>query len=286
MDQDIACISLRPLSSSSNNVDITSLNPSGRSLLAAVGMWTDNSVRLLELPSLQEVTRLDVGVQVQIRDVLLISFNNNISSSHLLVGLGNGVILTYSLVGLDSNHSIGGSFVDRREITIGTSPIRFACFVNSGSIYVFAACDRPTVVYSKRSEQESNGGITEKLYFSVVNVNEVSSMTPFSSPLFKNCLAMTSDEALMIGTVDSIQKIHISGRPLQEAPRKICHHRSAGLFAVCSSKIVPVDDFFATQERVCILYIIYFDALLYCCATDIDNIFVGYYFRIIRNKCF
>ena len=107
LDQDVACISVRPLrieapstssssslsssSSSSTSADdgkiAMSLEStifeggsggdefplSGRSNILVLGMWTDNSVRLLALPTLQELTRVHLGVETQTRDALLVA---------------------------------------------------------------------------------------------------------------------------------------------------------------------------------------------------------------------
>jgi hypothetical protein len=60
---------------------------------------------------------------------------------------------------------------------------------SSTRMCIFAACDRPTVVYSV-------GG---KLVYANVDVPEVSHMTSFNSQMFPDCLAMASENELTIG---------------------------------------------------------------------------------------
>ena len=158
-----------------------------KSTMLAVGMWTDSTVRVFALPSLQELTRVQLGAEreTQARDVLLASlgevptsgiiesFSSSSSSSssstvgtssstlYLLVGLGDGTLITFIV-----DCSTGLPYLtNRRKVVLGTHPISLTLFANaSHGQCVFASCDRPTVVSGKR-----NG----KLIFSVVNIQEV-----------------------------------------------------------------------------------------------------------------
>lgn len=112
-DQDVACISLRPIvavgaATKPGNVggaaggvmadsmavesDSTSDCAAPVCSLVAVGMWTDNSVRLLALPTLQELCRVSLGVDTQARDLLLVTLED---TTYLLVGLGDGTLITF-----------------------------------------------------------------------------------------------------------------------------------------------------------------------------------------------
>ena len=161
-----------------------------KSTMLAVGMWTDSTVRMFALPSLQELARVQLGAEreTQARDVLLASLGevpagaiNDTSSSssssssssaagalgassstlYLLVGLGDGTLITFVV---DCSTGLP-SLTNRRKVVLGTHPISLTLFANaSHGQCVFASCDRPTVVSGKR-----NG----KLIFSVVNIQEV-----------------------------------------------------------------------------------------------------------------
>lgn len=66
-------------------------------------------------------------------------------------------------------------------------------------MHVFASSDRPTVIYSNN----------KKLLYSNVNLKEVAHMSAFHSESFPDSLALASETALTIGTIDEIQKLHI-----------------------------------------------------------------------------
>lgn len=224
LDQDIACLSLRPLGGAPSapaavgamDVDGAAPAPLTASSLVALAMWTDNSVRLHALPTLDEVCRVQLGTDTQARDVLLVELGGK---AYLLVGLGDGRLITYTV---DFSSDLP-SLTSKRNGVLGTHPITFSCFQNAGALCVFAACDRPTVIYSK------NG----KILFSVLDVNqtEFTSMAPFHAEMFPGCLAMCSKASLLIGVIEDIQKLHIQTIPLQQAPRRIAHSSANAAYA-------------------------------------------------------
>jgi DNA damage-binding protein 1 len=116
----------------SNNKDAT---------LCAVGMWTDITVRLLSLPSLQLLAKEPLGGEILPRSVLLVSFEG---IDYLLCALGDGHLFTFTL---SSNE-----LRDKKKISLGTQPIMLNTFRSSGNTHVFAASDRPTVIYSSNKK--------------------------------------------------------------------------------------------------------------------------------------
>jgi DNA damage-binding protein 1 len=48
----------------------------------------------------------------------------------------------------------------------------------------------------------------------------VNAMCPFNDENFPDCLALANDKSLIIGNIDSIQKLHIRTIPLKEQPRR------------------------------------------------------------------
>jgi DNA damage-binding protein 1 len=196
---------------------------------------------MLALPTLVEATRTDLGVDVQARDLLIVRMG---SVDYLLVGLGDGTLLSYELNDLSFGGSGSGSgsgsggggsghddglFGCARRVMLGTRPIRLSIFhTDEGrNTRVFVSCDRPTVVYSRNN----------KLHFSVVNIPEVGCMVPLSSEVFPDCLAMATETDLMIGTVDSIQEVHIKKQHFGYDLRRIAHHPQAGLYVVLAERV-------------------------------------------------
>lgn len=232
LDQDIASITLRPLTSlppppSSSAMEMDKAddaefasNPLGRSHMAALGMWTDNTVRIIALPDLTELTRIALGSSTQARDVLLVTFD--IAATYLFVGLGDGTLLAYEM-----DHSNGAlEFTGRHKATLGTRPISLTYF-NNGQPCIFASGDRPTIVYRNHG----------KLTFSVVNVGELTGVVRFHSELFPECLALMSESGLTIGNVESIQRLHVTRYPLGEGPSRIAYHRQSSTYCVLTEKL-------------------------------------------------
>lgn len=210
LDQDVAALSLRPRAPNAMDVD--------NEALLAVGMWTDNTVRLLALPSFEEVQRTCLDTETQARDILLASFDQ----TYLFVGMGDGHLITYTIDSL-------GSFCNKRIAVIGTQPIAFRHFFSNGELCVFASCDRPTVVYMR------NG----KVLFSGVDARSaVTSMTPFHAELFPDCITFATDRELVIGIVEDIQKIHVQTLPLGESPRRIAHCLTQRAYCLITEQIV------------------------------------------------
>ncbi len=237
LDQDIACISMKPLhvrkDDTAMDVECTA---SEKSTLVSVGMWTDNTVRLLALPTLQEVSRVKIGTDTQVRDVLIAPFatsaspmstKENQEKVFLLVGMGDGILITYTI---DFSSGLP-TLTNRKKGVLGTHPITFTAFVSNEEFCVFAACDRPSILYFRN----------DKLLFANVDIrcSEVIKMTSFHSELFPDCIALCSESSLMIGTIEDIQKIHVQTVSLNgEAPRRIAHCPVSNVYAVCTEKTV------------------------------------------------
>lgn len=127
------------------------------SSLAAVGSWSSD-ISLLALPGLTPVAAvpLDAPEGVIPRSVLLAGFEGG-AHTHLLVGLGDGALHSWRL------EPGAGALSDKKQIQLGTKPIQLRTFAAGGVSYVFAACDRPTIIYSQ----------ARKLVYSNLNEGEV-----------------------------------------------------------------------------------------------------------------
>ncbi|KVH77823.1 Cleavage/polyadenylation specificity factor, A subunit, C-terminal [Cynara cardunculus var. scolymus] len=203
---DISCLDINPIGENPNF-----------SNLAAVGMWTDISVRIFSLPDLNLITEEHLGGEIIPRSVLLCAFEG---IPYLLCALGDGHLLNFLL------NTTTGELTDRKKVSLGTQPITLRTFSSKNTTHVFAASDRPTVIYSSN----------KKLLYSNVNLKEVSHMCPFNSAAFPDSLAIAKEGELTIGTIDDIQKLHIRSIPLGEHARRICHQEQSRTFAICSLK--------------------------------------------------
>ncbi|CAH8385815.1 unnamed protein product [Eruca vesicaria subsp. sativa] len=204
LEYEVSCLDINPIGDNPNY-----------SQLASVGMWTDISVRIFSLPELTLITKEQLGGEIIPRSVLLCSFEG---ISYLLCALGDGHLLNFQL------DTTTGQLKDRKKVSLGTQPITLRTFSSKSATHVFAASDRPTVIYSSN----------KKLLYSNVNLKEVSYMCPFNSAAFPDSLAIAREGELTIGTIDDIQKLHIRTIPLGEHARRICHQEQTRTFGICS----------------------------------------------------
>lgn len=91
-----------------------------------------------------------------------------IQIAYLLCALGDGHLFNFTL------NPATGELSDRKKISLGTQPIALRTFRSKNTTHVFAASDRPTVIYSSN----------KKLLYSNVNLKEVNHMCPFNSASF------------------------------------------------------------------------------------------------------
>ncbi|KAK2994115.1 hypothetical protein RJ640_003638 [Escallonia rubra] len=145
----------------------------------------------------------------------------DISISYLLCALGDGHLLNF-LLSMNT-----GELTDRKKRSLGTQPITLRTFTSKNTTHVFAASDRPTVIYSSN----------KKLLYSNVNLKEVSHMCPFNTAAFPCSLAIAKEGELTIGTI--VQTLHIRSIPLGEHARHICHQEQSRTFAICCLKYNP-----------------------------------------------
>ncbi|KAG1687986.1 hypothetical protein DVH05_004505 [Phytophthora capsici] len=232
MEHEIACVDITPLASSSAGDGDISMTGTWdmaalRTSLCVVGLWTNFSVSVLKLPTLEKVTTESLGTDLLPRSVLCNTFEGK---DYLLVGLGDGSLMNYEL------NVEQGTLGTRKRVSLGSQPLSLSTFRSKNMTHVFAACDRPTVIYSSNN----------KLLYSNINSKEVNVMCSFDSESFPECLALSSEEELMIGTVDDIQKLHIQTFPLNEWARRIAHDPESHTLGVLTVSFT-VDD---TGEEV------------------------------------
>eukprot|EP00256_Glycine_max_P062141 XP_014631544.1 DNA damage-binding protein 1b [Glycine max] len=196
--------------------------PSGYSVNVATANATQVtiSVRIFSLPGSESHHK---GTIRNNRREIILSSCAFEGISYLLCALGDGHLLNFML------NTSTGELTDRKKVSLGTQPITLRTFSSKNTTHVFAASDRPTVIYSSN----------KKLLYSNVNLKEVSHMCPFNSAAFPDSLAIAKEGELTIGTIDDIQKLHIRSIPLGEHARRICHQEQSRTFAICSLKYNP-----------------------------------------------
>lgn len=170
--------------------------------LLAVGLWTDYSIRLLELKSLKQIYNESLKIETIPRSLLFVQLEN---INYLLCGIGDGNLFTFKL--------LNNELKEKKMINLGTKPVLLTKFYSKGTLNVFASSDRPTVIYSNH----------QKLLFSNVNLKQVNYMCPFNDQDFSETLGFVIGDSLVLGNVDDIQKLHIKTISLNEQPRRISY---------------------------------------------------------------
>jgi DNA damage-binding protein 1 len=208
LEHEIACIDITPLNDKEAKSDIL-----------CVGLWTDISVRLFKLPTLEELAKESLGGEIIPRSILMTQFEG---SNYLLCALGDGS-LYYFVLNCQAVHTGTSWLTEKKKVTLGTQPTVLRKFkTQSTTNNVFACSDRPTVIYSS----------SQKLVFSNVNLREVKHMCPLNAEAYPDSLALATDTTVTIGTIDEIQKLHIRTIPLGETPRRITYQEQTQTFGV------------------------------------------------------
>ncbi|KAF8930905.1 DNA damage-binding protein 1a [Dissophora ornata] len=211
-------------------VDVTSIDPANphASQVCAVGLWTDIRVVLVRLPTMEIIASHGLPGEILPRSLLLSRFEG---VPYLLVGLGDGQLLTFALDAALSTLPIP------KRISLGTQPIMLRQISSSrggtggASSHIFACSDRPTVIYSSN----------RKLLYSNVNLKQVATVASFNCEAFPNALAIVGSDdegVLRIGSIDEFQELHVQSFPINESPRRIAYLASKKCFGVLSIRIV------------------------------------------------
>jgi len=204
-------------------LDCTPLGDESRAKWAAVGTWKDANVQLVSLPDLRTVHVENLGGNLIARSVLFTTIDEN--TFMLLIADGDGYVISYVL------NTDGGPdeiLLEKRRINVGTQPATLIPFRNRNRMFVFAACDRPTVLYTAFRSR--------KLLCSNINLREVTQVSMFDSEAFPECLAIATESSLIIGVVDDVQGFHVRTIPFDEQPRRITRVPKARRFAVLFEK--------------------------------------------------
>lgn len=207
LPHEVACLDISLLDQKSN-----------RANLIAVGLWTDISVTILKIPTLEILNNEKLGGEMIPRSILMTNFEG---INYLLCALGDGSMFYFTL---NPNDAV---LKDKKKVTLGTQPTILKTFRSLSTTNVFACSDRPTVIYSSN----------HKLVFSNVNLKEVNHMCSLNAQAYPDSLALATKTSVILGTIDEIQKLHIRTVPLGESPRRIAYQESSQTFGVITSRL-------------------------------------------------
>jgi DNA damage-binding protein 1 len=239
------------------------------------GGGIDGMSRLSSLDSDERNGGVDGGQHMMARSLCLVTLDSHATTSHssinkntspaasghsvdmLLVGLGDGKLISFVVnqTGLPSKS--GWSIHSRKEVSLGTQGVHLIPFhhgssKSSGSC-VLATGDRPTIVYLTGGNAGSNSN--PKLNYSTISLTvdgddddvghashkniSVNVAVPFrSSLLFSmssangSSICVADDSTLRLGMIDNIQKLHVTSFKLGMTPRRIAYHEAGRVYCV------------------------------------------------------
>ena len=223
LGHEVSCINLDPFSRADDAMDT---EDSEQSRWAAVGTWEDLRVHLLRLPDLQLRTAQPLGGDTQARSVQLATLGG---CDLLLAALGDGTLVAYRVEPAcdAAGAPAAPALRAHKRLVLGARPLSLAPFrASDGSTAIFAAGDRPAVLYGGRGS----------LLCANVNCGEVGAMCPFHCEAFPHSIALRSGESLVVGAIDDIQRLHVSTVPLGEQPRRVCHAPQSHALCVATER--------------------------------------------------
>ncbi|KAA0197716.1 DNA damage-binding protein 1 [Fasciolopsis buskii] len=187
--------------------------------VVAVGLWLGHGLALLRLPTLELLheeplpeTTASTGTALLPRSVLISQLED---TAYLFAAMGDGTLYFYTI-----DPTEGGMCLrEAKRMNAGTGPSMFLKQWRSQSkVNVFVCSNHPCVIYS----------IKNKLIFANLNLKEVNYMTPLNGAYYSDCIALVTPSALVIGSVDEIQNLHIRTLPLEETPKRLAYQSETG----------------------------------------------------------
>ncbi|CAI2170756.1 4366_t:CDS:10 [Funneliformis geosporum] len=239
LEYEVSCVNISPLD----------INNPINSTVVAVGLWTIIGVQILRLPTLEIIANQPLEGTAITRSVLLTTFEYN---HYLIAALGDGQLFHFIFT------PETGRLSEKKQLSLGTQPIMLTSFTSNGMNHVFAASDRPTVIYSSN----------KKLLYSNVNTKDVTYMCPFRPTSMATSLVITHEEGLTIGSIDEIQKLHIRTIPLNEMPRRIFHQECSNTIGILTTRPVP-DPETGIQEHLSFFKVLDDQSFEFHCLTSV-----------------
>lgn len=216
LEHEIACLDLSPQRSNG-----------GRAEFCAVGLWGDISARLLILPTLEQISYEKLKGDIIPRSILIESLEQ---INYLFVSLGDGSVISYIIRCSLENEKLSLELTESRKVVLGTQPTILKKFHSEKPVptnNIFACSDRPSVISTTN----------QKLVYSSVNLKQVEYMCQLNAKDYPNSLALLSSGTLRIGTIDSIQKLHIRTVPLNETARRITYQADTQTFGIITFRM-------------------------------------------------
>jgi DNA damage-binding protein 1 len=240
--------------------------------VAFVGLWESNAVLALSITdALETLCSESLGGTLPPRSIIAAQLDAA-APPHVLVGMGDGTLIAFRL----DMSSATVRLVEPRRVVLGRTPVALTPFAGAAGVtHVFAACDRPTVIFAAppRPGRVSSG----KLVYANVDaahapsIVAVAALPSVAAPASAGAggagagagsamlasaqparLVLASPDALVIGSIDAVQRLHVQATPLGEQPRRVEHSRASRAIIVATEgpRLSPSTSAGATAEAV------------------------------------
>lgn len=188
-----------------------------------LAFWRTFSMEIVQLPDLKSICQTDLPSKIVPRSIVATCIED---VHYLLIAFGDGALIYYVFDIKSGTHG------EAKKSSVGTRPPSLHRVRNKNSQHLFVCSDRPVIIFSS----------SKKLVFSNVNVKVVNTVCSLSSSAYRDCLVISDGAAMVFGTVDDIQKIHVRSIPMGESVVRIAHQKSTGTYGVCSARVESKED--------------------------------------------
>ncbi|EJC97967.1 uncharacterized protein FOMMEDRAFT_162310 [Fomitiporia mediterranea MF3/22] len=212
---------------SSSEISALSISPMKRganfSSFVALGFWSSHEVKVLRLPTFEQIDAVPVVMPHLPRSLLLCDFSEEESKPHryLMVGLANGTVVSMPF-------AEKGVLGEKKFFGLGGAPVSLSrCEVNDKPA-VFASGARSALFYRSK----------DTLSHSPVLIKDVTFASAIHSESFTSSMALSTLDGLVVGRVLELDKLHIRTVFMgKENPTKLAYHSAAKLLGVGCLKL-------------------------------------------------
>ena len=190
---------------------ISSLTVSSKEYLVFSTWSTPPVVTFLRIRDFQVVEHVAIpsSSQNMIHGIFSLKFESA-HDEYVLVSMSDGDLF-YFTTSSTLKFKITSSI---KRTNLGSQPATFYSFRNNNQTNVFACSDRPTILYHRAS----------KLLFSSVNLKNVAgiaSLPNVDNQSVNEKLIVATDEGILIGEMEAVQKLHVKSVKVGETCRRI-----------------------------------------------------------------
>ncbi|KAG8793975.1 hypothetical protein FRC16_010750 [Serendipita sp. 398] len=193
-----------------------------------LGFWQKHVIQILNTDTLERMAEIEVP-HVPLSIVPWEHDFPVVHRFHLLIGTGNGHIVTMRLRSKGASFDIG----ERRLIYLGERPVHLQKYVDQGKENVIATGKRAVIL------SRSNRSVVQHH----INIKDIEAVLPFNTPRFSNTLMFKLPSSLLLARIGKLEKIKIDSVSLgYDVPVSIAYHSETHAFALGCVRREPSRD--------------------------------------------